>query len=44
MEETGITVGSVKYNNSFVQIWLNNMIRPSGASSGWQEWMIKYAV
>jgi hypothetical protein len=44
MEITGITVGSVEHNNSFVQIPLNNMFRPSGASSVWQEWMIKYAV
>jgi hypothetical protein len=43
MEITGITVGSVKHNNSFVQFPLN-MFRPSGASSGWQEWMIKYEV
>jgi hypothetical protein len=44
MEITAITVASVKHNNSFVQIWLNNMFRPNGALSGWQEWTIKYAV
>jgi hypothetical protein len=44
MEITGITVGSVKHNKSFVQFLLNNMFCPSGASSGWQEWMIKYEV
>jgi len=31
-EITGITVGSVKYNNSFVQIPLKNMFCPNGAS------------
>ena len=44
MEITGITVGSVENNNSFFQFRLNNMFFPSGASSGWQEWTIKYAV
>jgi len=31
-EITGITVGSVKHNNSFVQIPLNNMFCRNGAS------------
>lgn len=44
MEITRITVGSVEHNKSFVQFRLNNMFRPSGASFGWQDWMIKYAV
>jgi tetrahydromethanopterin S-methyltransferase subunit H len=44
MEITGITVGSVEHNNSLVWNWLNNMFRPYGASSGSQEWKIKYAV
>jgi hypothetical protein len=43
MAITGITVGSVEHN-SFVQIKLNNMFCPNGASSGWQEWKIKCAV
>jgi len=30
MEITGITVGSVEHNNSFLRIRLNNMTRPNG--------------
>jgi len=44
MEIDGIQIGSVEHNNSFVQIRLNYMFWTSGASSGWQEWTIKYAV
>jgi hypothetical protein len=40
MEITGITVGSVEHNKSFVQVRINNIFRPDG----WQEWTIKYAV
>jgi hypothetical protein len=44
MEITGITVGSVEHNKSFVQFQLNNIFRPNGATFAWQEWTIKYAV
>jgi hypothetical protein len=41
MEIAGITLGSVEHNNAFVEIRLNNMFRPSGASTGWQQWTNK---
>lgn len=30
--------GSIRHNNLFTQYQLNNMFRPNGPLSGWQEW------
>jgi len=29
---------SIQHNNSFIQYQLNNMFRPNGPLSAWQEW------